>query len=89
MPGLTPDEQNRISRVIAGMSTPGYPVGDALSMQVMLALFMRVVTLRDFAAAQVNINQQLAARIQTLEREVLEVDSATIVGVSEVSILEQ
>lgn len=85
MPGLTPDEQIRVNKVMASLSNPGYPVGDAFSMIVMIQLFMRVVTLRDFAAAQVATNQALAARISDLEQNV-KTDNATITSITTVMV---
>jgi hypothetical protein len=67
MAGLTPDEQNRISRVLSAISNPAVGSGDAFSIEVMVNLFLRIVKLRDFAEEQVILNQQLHTRVRQLE----------------------
>lgn len=64
---FTPDEQIRIGKVIEGMRDPTKSIGDAFDLQSMVQLFTRIVTLRDFAAQQVALNQDLQSRITQLE----------------------
>lgn len=64
---FTPDEQIRITKVIEGMRDPTKAIGDAFDLASMVQLFTRIVTLRDFAAQQIALNQDLLARITQLE----------------------
>lgn len=67
MAGLTPDEAQRIATVQASFSDATIGIGDSFGVQLMLALFIRITKLRDFAEQQQQFNQVLAARVRELE----------------------
>ena len=75
---FTPDEQDRVTRLFRAANDPSFPSGDAFSIPLMINLFMRIVKLRDFAAEQVALNQNLLSRLERLERIAM-VDDATAV----------
>lgn len=64
---FTPDEQQRINKILAAYYNPSVSGGDGFSPLLMVNLFQRIVTLRDFAAAQQVINAETQAKLRELE----------------------
>lgn len=70
MPNYTPGEIELITQIQGAITDPTKSPGSGFSVPLMLAIFARVVTLRDFATAQLAVNAQLAARVTTLETQI-------------------
>lgn len=67
MTGYTAQEIALIQQIQAAMANPDAPAGSGFSIELMLAVFARIVTLRDFQASQATTNNNLLTRVSTLE----------------------
>lgn len=64
---LTPEEQDRLYRVIAVATDPSYPPGEGFSPRILVYMYKKIVALQDLADTQKTINKQLSSRVRQLE----------------------
>jgi len=87
MPGLTPQEQTRLDKLLEAIDDPTKSPGEGIGVQVLIYMFRKIVDLRDFAEEQVTFNEQaqnaivaLRQRCKALEdtKELLEADITSL-----------
>jgi predicted component of type VI protein secretion system len=72
MPGLTPQEQVLVERIELAIDNPNEPPGEGFAPRLMVALFRRIVNLRDFAAAQAVRNAQVNEELVELRQLIVD-----------------
>ena len=77
MAGFTAQEQALITKIQEARVDPSKSPGQGFSIDLLLAIFARIVTLRDFAAAQVVRNTDFSNKIASLDKRITSLEVNT------------